>query len=113
MSFSKTLLLALAASAALASCSSEPSDWRPDDKVSLDQVEPGTRNTANIGQDNDHGHHGPGVEHEDISNNNLDIRAAPTAAEARSANSVPAGQEAPHSTSVIADTAASGHQIQR
>ena len=110
MSFSKTLLLALAASATLASCSSEPSDWRPDDKVSLDQVEPGTRNTANIGQDNDHAHHSPGVEHEDIS---LDIRAAPTAAEARSANSVPAGHEAPHSTSVIADTTASGHQIQR
>ncbi|WP_035558703.1 hypothetical protein [Hymenobacter sp. IS2118] len=44
MKLTHTLLLALAtASLALSSCSSEPSDWRPDDKVSLDMVEPGTR----------------------------------------------------------------------
>jgi hypothetical protein len=42
---SKNLVSGLAALAllALASCSSEPSDWRPDKKVSVDQVPPGAR----------------------------------------------------------------------
>ena len=41
MKLTSTLLLALAAaSLALTSCSSEPSDWRPDEKVSLDMVAP-------------------------------------------------------------------------
>ncbi len=39
--------LAPAAVVLLASCSSEPSDWRPDQKVSLDTVAPGTRDTEN------------------------------------------------------------------
>ncbi len=36
-------LLALAAALTLSACSSEPSDWRPDEKVSVDLVPPGTR----------------------------------------------------------------------
>jgi hypothetical protein len=42
---SNKLVLGLAAVAllGLASCSSEPSDWRADKKVSLDMVPPGTR----------------------------------------------------------------------
>lgn len=41
----KQLLLSGLALATLAlnACSSEPSDWRPDKKVSLDMVAPGTR----------------------------------------------------------------------
>lgn len=42
--------LAPAAVVLLASCSSEPSDWRPDKKVSLDMVEPGTRASDNFDQ---------------------------------------------------------------
>ncbi|TDN39700.1 hypothetical protein E4631_09560 [Hymenobacter sp. UV11] len=42
--------LAPAAVVLLASCSSEPSDWRPDQKVSLDQIAPGTRPTDNFDQ---------------------------------------------------------------
>jgi len=43
----KQLLLSGLALATLAlnACSSEPSDWRPDKKVSLDQIAPGTRST--------------------------------------------------------------------
>ena len=42
-------LLALAATTVIFSaCSSEPSDWRPDQKTSLDLVEPGTRSTENF-----------------------------------------------------------------
>ena len=42
-------LLAFAATALVfTACSSEPSDWRPDQKVSLDLVEPGTRTTENF-----------------------------------------------------------------
>lgn len=48
----KNLLLAGLASLALSftACSSEPSDWRPDKKVSLDQVAPGSRSTQNYDQ---------------------------------------------------------------
>ena len=45
----KALTLALAlGSAFMVSCSSEPSDLRPENKVSVDQVPPGTRNSANL-----------------------------------------------------------------
>ena len=51
MKLTHTLLLAAAAaSLALTSCSSEPSDWRPDDKVSLDMIAPGTRPSDNFDQ---------------------------------------------------------------
>jgi hypothetical protein len=39
-----------AAVLALASCSSEPSDWRPEKKVSLDMIPPGTRPSDNFDQ---------------------------------------------------------------
>lgn len=42
-----------AAVLALASCSSEPSDWRPDKKVSLDMIPPGTRPSDNFDQATD------------------------------------------------------------
>src|SRR6476469_4606438 len=49
MKLTSTLLLAVtAATLALTSCSSEPSDWRPDEKVSDDLVAPGTRNDENF-----------------------------------------------------------------
>jgi len=49
MKLTSTLLLAVsAATLALTSCSSEPSDWRPENKVSLDQVAPGTRDDENF-----------------------------------------------------------------
>ena len=44
MKLTHTLLLALA-TVALASCSAEPSDWRPNEKVSIDVIAPGTRPT--------------------------------------------------------------------
>ena len=49
---SNKLVLGLAAVAALAlaSCSSEPSDWRPGQKVSSDMVAPGTRESDNFDQ---------------------------------------------------------------
>lgn len=42
--------LAPAAVVLLASCSSEPSDWTPDKKVSTDMVPPGTRASDNFDQ---------------------------------------------------------------
>ena len=49
MKLNSTLLLAVfAATLALTSCSAEPSDWRPDEKVSIDLVAPGTRVTENF-----------------------------------------------------------------
>jgi hypothetical protein len=42
--------LAPAAVLLLASCSSEPSDWRPENKVSLDMIPPGTRPSDNFDQ---------------------------------------------------------------
>ncbi|OON71071.1 hypothetical protein [Hymenobacter sp. CRA2] len=52
---SNKLVLGLAAAAllGLASCSSEPSDWRPDNKVSNDLVAPGTRESYDFDQATD------------------------------------------------------------
>lgn len=48
----KQLVLSALAAAALSltACSSEPSDYRPDKKVSLDMVEPGSRSSDNFDQ---------------------------------------------------------------
>jgi hypothetical protein len=56
MNPTKPLLLAFSAGASLAllSCSTEPSDWRPEQKVSLDMVAPGTRETDNFDQNTVH-----------------------------------------------------------
>ena len=41
----------------LAACSSEPSDLRPEKKVSLDAVPPGTRSTPNLSNAADNSQH--------------------------------------------------------
>jgi hypothetical protein len=106
----KQLLLSALAVAALSlsACSSEPSDWRPDKKVSVDMVEPGTRSSDNFDQHAATGAHhegagaahgAAGVEHGEegmqhetgvatppSSNVNLDRRAKPSADAATSAN---------------------------
>lgn len=49
----KKLLSYLAPAAVLlfaSSCSTEPSDWRPENKVSLDMIPPGTRPSDNFDQ---------------------------------------------------------------
>lgn len=48
----KNFLLSGLATVALlfSACSSEPSDWRPDKKVSLDQIAPGSRSSDNFDQ---------------------------------------------------------------
>jgi hypothetical protein len=106
----QTLLSTLAVAALfLSACSAEPSDWRPDKKVSIDMVEPGTRSSDNFDQAAAEGgahhegagamhgaagvkHGAEGAQHENgvatppSSNVNLDRRAKPTAAGATSAN---------------------------
>ncbi|SDY22508.1 hypothetical protein [Hymenobacter psychrophilus] len=89
---SKQLVFSALALAALAlgGCSAEPSDWRPDKKVSVDMVAPGTRESENYGHteltDNEKG----GAIAEPISSGvTLDEpnqRKRTTAEEARSAN---------------------------
>ena len=44
-------------SLSLAACSSEPSDLRPEKKVSLDAVPPGTRSTPNLANAADNSKH--------------------------------------------------------
>ena len=118
MKLTPTLLLAVAtASLALASCSSEPSDWRPDQKVSVDMVEPGTRPTDNY----DHVLPSGSVENQesDVAKAARDAQAppAPSAASAITANAEEGlrkrGQLHDAGKSGQADTADNGHQIQR
>ena len=58
----KTILAAFALASVLSACSSQPSDHRPSEKVSVDQVPPGTRETdiynLNGGEDTEHDTHG-------------------------------------------------------
>jgi|GEM_PF-1608331 len=57
MKLTTVRLLALATAViALNACSSEPSDWRPDEKVSIDTVDPGHRTSDNFDLDTEHGH---------------------------------------------------------
>ena len=83
MKLNTTLLLAVAAATlALTSCSSEPSDWRPDQKVSVDLVAPGTRDSENF----DHS-----VPNGSIENANSPlIQAAEAEAKAAGTNTKPA-----------------------
>lgn len=121
MKLTSTLLLAVsAATLALTSCSSEPSDWRPDEKVSTDVVAPGTRDDENF----DHS-----VPNGSIENANSPlIKAAEeggttmgtkkiTPESAISANAEEGmrkrGQLQDAGKSSQADTAANGHEIQR
>jgi hypothetical protein len=87
------LLLASAALLFFASCSSEPSDWRPEQKVSLDTVDPGTRVSENFDKSDDAK---PGDKHDAIGEpaskvlqGNLTRRAAPTAGAVMSADTKP------------------------
>ena len=122
MKLTPTLLLAVAtASLALTSCSSEPSDWRPDQKVSLDMVEPGTRASENYDNSLPSG---------SVENQNSDVAKAaaaavkgakaapaPSAESAISANAEEGmrkrGEMHDAGKSGQADTAENGHQIQR
>jgi hypothetical protein len=99
------LLLAPAALLCLASCSSEPSDWRPEQKVSLDTVDPGTRASENFDKSDDPK---PGDKHDAIGEpaskvlqGNLTRRAAPSPAAVMSADTKPenAGEHAGSTTS--------------
>jgi hypothetical protein len=95
------LLLAPAALLFLASCSSEPSDWRPEQKVSLDTVPPGTRVSERFDKDGDAngdaaleaghgGKHDPiGEPASKVLQGNLTRRAAPTAGAVMSADTKP------------------------
>lgn len=80
--------LAPAAVVLLASCSSEPSDWRPDQKVSLDQIAPGTRPTDNFDQGTDNApNQAKGAAITTPTNSSLNVkRAAPTAGAVQTAD---------------------------
>lgn len=122
MKLNSTVLLAVSAAAlALASCSSEPSDWRPDEKVSTDLVAPGTRATENFD------HSIPSGSIEDVHSPLMEAAAAeaagptakpvPSAESAISANAEEGmrkrGKLNDAGKSSQADTAGNGHQVQR
>jgi hypothetical protein len=122
MKLTHTLLLAVAtASLALTSCSSEPSDWRADEKVSLDVVAPGTRDTENF----DHSIPNGSIENLDspmmkeaaAAAGGGEEKHAPSAESAISANGEEGmrkrGQLHDAGKSGQADTAENGHEIQR
>ncbi|WP_310394798.1 hypothetical protein [Hymenobacter sp.] len=119
MKLTHTLLLALAATA-LASCSAEPSDWRPDDKVSVDMVAPGTRATDNFDQNTDYAPNqakGAAITKPISSSADLDERPKPSAESAITANAEEGlrkrGRLNDAGKSSQADTTADGHEIQR
>lgn len=73
----KALLLALAMSTAfMVACSSEPSDLRPGNKVSVDYVPPGTRSSGNLDSPANEQHHNPRpdvmLNHDEHENKSLD-----------------------------------------
>lgn len=114
------LLAASAATLALTSCSSEPSDWRPEEKVSSDVVAPGTRDDENFDRSIPNG---------SIENVNSPLMKAAAAGvttpgtrqitpeSAMSANAEEGmrkrGELNDAGKSSQADTAENGHQIQR
>ena len=122
MKLTHPLLLAVAtASLALTSCSSEPSDWRPDQKVSTDLVAPGTRASENFDRSVPNGSieniHSPLMEAAEAEAAGVDTKKVPTAESAISANAEEGmrkrGKLNDAGKSGQADTAANGHQIQR
>ena len=122
MKLTHTLLLALA-TVALASCSAEPSDWRPDEKVSTDIVAPGTRATENFDRSV------PNSSIEDVNSPLMQAAEAEAEAGGKKATKAPSAESAISANaeegmrkrgkmndagkSSQSDTAASGHQIQR
>jgi hypothetical protein len=125
MNSTKTLLLALsAATLAFTSCSSEPSDWRPENKVSVDMVAPGTRETDNFDQ---HTEYAPnqakgGAITKPVSSA-VELQGAHGAHEVHSAEAAMTanaeeglrkrGKLNDEGKSSQADTTASGHEVQR
>ena len=89
MKLVKFLPLAVAV-LALNACSSEPSDWRPDQKVSTDMVAPGTRVTDNFDQHTEYAPSqakGAAITTPISSAADLDEQPKPSAEAAMSANS--------------------------
>lgn len=86
-------LLAPAALLFLASCSSEPSDWRPEQKVSLDVIPPGTRVSDSFDQNTEAAPSdekgGAIATPHPILQGNLERRAAPKAGAVMSADTKP------------------------
>ncbi|MBC6613325.1 hypothetical protein H8B15_20560 [Hymenobacter sp. BT507] len=86
----KLLLSGLAlATLALNACSSEPSDWRPDKKVSVDMIAPGTRPTQVFDVQANHEEteaNGAAIPRPINSEVTLDERAMPNPKETVSAN---------------------------
>ncbi|HEX8505099.1 MAG TPA: hypothetical protein VF630_07010 [Hymenobacter sp.] len=121
MKLTHTLLLAAAAaSLALTSCSTEPSDWRPDDKVSLDMIAPGTRPSDNFDQNTAYAPNqakGGAITKPISSEADLDQRPQPSAASAITANAEEGlrkrGKMNDAGKSSQADTTADGHEVQR
>lgn len=123
MKLTSTLLLAVsAATLALTSCSSEPSDWRPEEKVSLDQVAPGTRNDENFDHSVPNGSienaNSPLIKAAEAENQDpatATKRVAPESAISANAEEGmrKRGQLHDAGKSGQADTAENGHQIQR
>ena len=112
-----------AAMLVLNACSSEPSDWRPDQKVSDDLVAPGTRVTDNFDQNTPYAPNqakGAAITKPISSAADLDERPAPTAEGAMSANSEPAlrshskmDEANMNAKPGLEDTTRKGHMIQR
>lgn len=96
----KQLVLSALALATLAlnACSSEPSDWRPDKKVSVDMVAPGSRSSDNFDQHTAAAAHqskGGAIEHpinSEVTLDEPDAKKRITADEAITANSEKADQ---------------------
>jgi hypothetical protein len=121
----KNLLLSGLALATLAlnACSSEPSDWRPDKKVSVDMVAPGTRSDEDfdIGtREESNQAKGAAITEPINSHVTLDRRAKPSAERATSANAeeVMRTKDKTNAAKLNAkpsqeDTTAGGHEVQR
>lgn len=111
--------LAPAALLCLASCSSEPSDWRPEEKVSLDTVNPGTRISENFDKSDNTARGGKddpiGTPASAVLQGNLTRRAAPSAGAVMSADTEPENnrKSVKSGTSSQSDTTAGGHEAQR
>ena len=122
MKLTSTLLLAVAAATlALTSCSSEPSDWRPDEKVSTDLVAPGTRDSENFDHSVPNGSienaNSPLIQAAEAEAKGPNTKPVPSAESAISANAEEGmrkrGKLNDAGKSGQADTADNGHQIQR
>ena len=77
------------ATLALNACSSEPSDWRPENKVSVDMVAPGSRSSDNFDQHTEAAAHqakGGAIEAPISSHADLEGADRPTADQVRTAN---------------------------